>query len=66
VQLTKLENPPSKTLTTDEIALVWSKIPKDQMIQFKLNVNLSGEVMEKVNDGKVPQVDAKIRSADIY
>ncbi len=36
------------------------------MIQFKLSVNLSGEVTDKVNDGKAPQIEVKARTSDIY
>lgn len=51
VQLTKLENPPSKTLSAEEIANLWANVPKEQMIQYKLKVDLSQEVMLKVNEG---------------
>jgi len=44
--LTKLENPPTKTLTAEEIAVMWDKIDKSKMVQYKLKVELNPEVQK--------------------
>jgi hypothetical protein len=44
VQLTKLESPPSRALTPEEIASMWEKVDKSSLVQYKLKVELSPEV----------------------
>lgn len=48
MQLTKLDEPPTKTLTADEIAVMWDKIDKAKLVQYKLKVELSPEVQTMV------------------
>lgn len=56
VQLSKLENPPTTTLTAEEIALMWDKIDKAKLVQYKLKVDLAPEVQQAIkaaNGGEV-------------
>lgn len=48
VQLTKLDEPPTKTLTPDEIGVMWDKIDKAKLVQYKLKVELSPEVQASI------------------
>jgi hypothetical protein len=71
VQLTKLDNPPSKQLSAEEIAIIWNKVPKDKMIQFKLKVDLSPDVLSKISVGgdgvPIPEQDiVKQKQSDIF
>jgi hypothetical protein len=62
VQLTKLDNVPAgKTFSAEEIATMWGKVDKDHMVQFKLRVDLSSDVLQKANnDGAdVPVTEKK-------
>lgn len=66
MQLAKLDNPPSQTLKADEISAIWSKIPKDKVIQFKLKVDLSQEVQVKVGDGALTGGDSNRSKTEVF
>ena len=48
MQLTKLENPPTQTLTADDIAAMWERVDKSKLVQYKLKVELSPEVNDLI------------------
>lgn len=50
VQLTKLEDAPTTTISAEQIASMWEKVNKDKLVQYKLKVDLAQDVMQIVAD----------------
>ena len=57
VQLTKLEDAPTTSISAEQIASMWEKVNKDKLVQYKLKVDLAQDVMQIVTDSaaKDPQ-----------
>jgi len=41
VQLTKLEDAPTTSISAGQIASMWEKVNKDKLVQYKLKVDLA-------------------------
>lgn len=56
VQLTKLDTPPTKSMTAEELTQLWEKIDKKEVVQYKLKVELGPEVVKIVQEagGEAP------------
>ena len=64
VILTKLETEPKEKLPYQEITAMWERVPKSDTIQFKLKVDLSQEVLNKIAElsqgADKPSEEAKV------
>ena len=49
VQLSKLDHSPQKALNADEISALWEKIDKTKLVQYKMKVDLSPDVLAIAN-----------------
>lgn len=45
VQLTKLEEAPSQSISPEQIAKMWEKVDKHKLVQYKLKVDLAADVL---------------------
>ena len=53
VQLSKLEEvPATQTISAEQISTMWEKVNKDKLVQYKLKVDLSQDVMQVVADAQ--------------
>ena len=53
VQLSKLDEvPATQTISAEQIATMWEKVNKDKLVQYKLKVDLSQDVMQVVADAQ--------------
>lgn len=63
VQLSKLEEvPASQAISAEQIATMWDKVNKDKLVQYKLKVDLSQDVMQVVADAQAKDPQSKAQA----
>jgi hypothetical protein len=65
VQLSKLDEAPKTQLSSDEMAALWAKVKKDEIVAYKLKVELGKDVLDKALEaGQEPPKQEFKKSAE--